>query len=397
MSDDKTPGGEYVPVFPSIRDALPREKGGPEARRGFRFQDHIAAGYTLVMIGDAQLLEVRCEAEDDITLIWRRGEDEIEPEFVQVKNDQLDQLWSIALLCQARGHSGDHGATAGTSIFERSLARDSYEEDCTFRIVTAVPVKRELRHLAGPRGHPRRQPGSRAFEGFAAKFPQPLKSVRSPKRNDWTYWVERVVWDVQHADTAVRDRNLHTLEHALSELGFYLAPDQREYIYELLLRRVFDAGADDDSRPESKRFVQEEVRSFLSERAARTQEAPTPGTESPLERKMREANLGRETILHAKQSRLRYLLERRTTRYYARPERDRFEDEIADQLHRVWADYQAGAYDDTPQQFYARCLHIVDQIRIQIRPDGSVPAIFAQGAMYDRVQRCLHRFDRTAS
>ena len=57
---------------PSIRDLPPLETGGTEARQGIGLQDHVAAGFCILMITAADLAEVWCERHDDITLVCRR-------------------------------------------------------------------------------------------------------------------------------------------------------------------------------------------------------------------------------------------------------------------------------------------------------------------------------------
>jgi hypothetical protein len=81
----------------SIHLLPPLETGGVEAREGFDFQDHVAAGFCIHMLKTVTLRQVWCENQDDITLIWQ-GQASEEAEFVQVKSNEPDQLWSIAML-----------------------------------------------------------------------------------------------------------------------------------------------------------------------------------------------------------------------------------------------------------------------------------------------------------
>ena len=60
-------------LLPSIRDLQPEEDGGRVARRGFGYQDHVAAGYCLDMLTDFSLLEIWCERHDDINRGCRVG------------------------------------------------------------------------------------------------------------------------------------------------------------------------------------------------------------------------------------------------------------------------------------------------------------------------------------
>jgi hypothetical protein len=166
-------------MSPSIRDLVPSEPGGEEARRGFLFQDRVAAGFFLEMIETESLTAVWCEADDDITLVWEIA-GVVEGEFVQVKGDEVDHFWSAARLCR-RGQNGK------LSILERSLVRDRYDEPSKFRIVTLIPVNDELSHLTFPLGHECRQPNSPEYARLAERIPPRIKELRSPNGNDWAY------------------------------------------------------------------------------------------------------------------------------------------------------------------------------------------------------------------
>ena len=98
---------------PSIRTLTPPDFGGVVARRGFAYQDHVAVRFCVKMLATPALKEVWCETYDDIVLILDMAGAEA-VEFVQVKGSLLDQLWTIAKLCECpRGK--------GTSILEKSL------------------------------------------------------------------------------------------------------------------------------------------------------------------------------------------------------------------------------------------------------------------------------------
>ena len=81
----------------SIHDLPPLEIGGVKARQGFQIQDHVAVGFCIQMLLKPNLLQVWCETQDDITLISENdGVEQVE--FVQVKSNELNQLWSISEL-----------------------------------------------------------------------------------------------------------------------------------------------------------------------------------------------------------------------------------------------------------------------------------------------------------
>jgi hypothetical protein len=413
--------------WPSVDELVPDEPGAEEARRGFAFQDHVAAGFYLDMAAGDELTTVWCESDDDVTLVWCRQaslsiplradhqeeasaepekpveqrrsltEASVEVEFVQVKGNEHDQLWSVSLLCEPKkGRNGR--ALAASSILEKSLLRDRYREASRFRIVTIRPVKNELELLELPFDHAMRQPASAGYQVLAEKLPARVKETLSRKGNSWTYWVARVRWDVRHSDQAVQDRNLHLLEQVLRRLQGYLAPDQRELIYWRLVRRAFDAAlARRLTEPHLKRLRRDELIALLRAVVADAQRAGED--DNGLESALRSAGLSVETIRHARESRLRYLEARRSTAYYPLGDReteDRLEAEVAARLHLLLARLESGEIDESPSAFYARCLAELDAIR-QASGPAAPPLALLQGMLYDRVHRRMHRFDRAAS
>lgn len=74
-------------------DTPASDAGGVAARRGFKYQDHVAAFFVLAMIDDPRLARVECETADDIFLFWKTGETEY-PEYVQVKTTEGDRKWT---------------------------------------------------------------------------------------------------------------------------------------------------------------------------------------------------------------------------------------------------------------------------------------------------------------
>ena len=124
---------------PPLRSLTPTDFGGGIARQGFAYQDHAAVQFCLMLLEAPSLKEVWCETYDDIVLIWDVDGKEI-AEFVQVKGELLDQLWTVAKLC-ARVKSPTHPNGEGTSIFEKSLNRDNCDETTQFRLVTARDVQ----------------------------------------------------------------------------------------------------------------------------------------------------------------------------------------------------------------------------------------------------------------
>jgi hypothetical protein len=131
--------GNTTATFPSVDEVKPAEEGGPEARKGFNYQDEIAVAFLIDMLETPSLLKVHCETHDDILLVHAQDGLEIRiAEFVQVKAGEPNKLWSVADLCQRKK------SKVNTSIFERSLGRDQHQEESRFRLVTLRPVVSEL-------------------------------------------------------------------------------------------------------------------------------------------------------------------------------------------------------------------------------------------------------------
>ena len=120
----------FKTVLPSVFDTHPHDMGGIFARQGFAYQDDVAAGFYLQMLTSSNLLEVSCETYDDILLVWKDANDNA-LEFVQVKAEHLNQLWTIAKLCE-RTKTPNNTDGDGSSILEKILSRDQYKEVSRF-------------------------------------------------------------------------------------------------------------------------------------------------------------------------------------------------------------------------------------------------------------------------
>ena len=122
--------------WPSIDDHQPNEEGGPTARSGLAYQDEIVVGIFLDMIGDPSIQKVHCETHDDI-IVKRLVVDLDTVEYIQVKSNEPNKLWSAADMC----------ANGKDSLCAKSLARDRHKEASRFRIVTLRDVTSEIRSL----------------------------------------------------------------------------------------------------------------------------------------------------------------------------------------------------------------------------------------------------------
>ena len=153
------------------------------------------------MLADEGLAEVWCESHDDLTLIWKPSGAAARVEFVQVKSNELDQLWTLPAICQRERvakvpKTGNAANGAGTSIVEKSFANDRCSEPACFRLVTTRPVKSELEFLTLAREDERRPRARAAIQAVCEDFESRLNQPRSPRGNAIDYWLLNTVWQV---------------------------------------------------------------------------------------------------------------------------------------------------------------------------------------------------------
>ncbi len=381
--------------MPSIHQLRPRESGGPPARRGFSYQDHVAVAFFLEMLNDPALAAVWCESHDDITLIRSAGEGET-VEFVQVKFDIHREGWTVSKICTCDGAllTGE-GEPRPASVLERSLAQERCDEPCSFRIVSSGPVKPKLKALEYPFGHPLRD-GHSAFEQLVANIVRLATRERtflSARGNTAESWVRRVQWDVRESEVAVKNANYRDLDQYVARCDALLAPDAREKLYLALLVRAKEAGdAPFDPDPEVKKQQRLALLDFVRQEIQHAQHPAQRGDPHPLARKLDEAGLPRDTIATAHELRRRYRESVLADDALLRLHRPIIESEVQGRLNELLSGWYAGAFTDTPLQFHHRCLYelrlLCDALPMQ------VPVSMLHGLMYDITARCQHRFTK---
>lgn len=391
------------PLF-SIHDLEPLETGGIIARRGFAYQDHVAAAFLLDMIAEQAdqrtLAAVWCEADDDITLIWQAiGGEQVE--FVQVKGTHLSQLWTAAKICERTHKSDAQNDAAGrsytpASLVDRSLAHDRCAEPCTFRIVTAWELHPDLAVLRLPLDHDHRKDGHEKIEGAVEQLATRAGrngTCKSPKGNDVRFWVRRLIWDVRESEHAVRDHNLTALDRFVSLIGGYLAHDQRRELYDTLLAIVKAAAEASPLTSKARKKLQRQTMiSYLTEAIQTAQHPSLAFGGQALQRKM--TGLSQSVIDTAWDLRARYRREVLAPRFLSVDDRDLLEAEVEAHLHALRVQLDADAIPDTPEQFHNRCSGALQSMLAQLPTTSRPPLSLVQGAMYDLTNRCLHRFTK---
>lgn len=378
----------------SIRDLLPLDQGGIEARNGFALQDHIAAGFCIDMLTNSTIKEIWCENQDDITIIWDTGQGEL-VEFVQVKGSGLNQLWTVAKLCEPQAKT--HGA--GLCILEKSLAQDRCTERVRFRLVTTRDVDNDLRILTLPIGAPGRSDskGSAKFKTLHTSLKSRVSQYKSSNGNDCVYWAQNVYWDVRHTEDAVKNENILKLNKTLQSRSTFLAIDQINELYIKLLKKVWDAAlARPDVAPHEKRIHERIFKAWLA-REVMAISAPSGGAAARVQQKMAAANLSHDTVLAALSQRQFYRSELLRPKYMKLDDLRLVEAEVLALMQRLKSQLDNGVLDDNGIAFHNHCLAELEGLRVNLPIERSPTSAFLQGCMYDITGRCLHRFRRISA
>lgn len=382
-------------VSQSIHHLPPLERGGSIARHGFDVQDHVAAGFLLSMIETPELLHVWCETHDDITLIWQGSSIE-EIEFIQVKSNELDQLWSVSKLCDRE--KKDKSPKAGTSIYERSLVNDRCVEPCRFRLVTCRPVHSDLSALTLPHSAPDRASKQADLDALSKEIERKTNGFLSGNGNGPSYWLNRLFWDVRHSIESVKTANLDRLRRLVEQRAGYLFSDQLDDLYDTILTMVRTAAtADWGVDPTQKKFVKQNVVDwFNKELARRLHSVPAMGGTS-LKGKMEKAGIIEPEIESSLETRRHYLSERLQPQYLSLSERNHVEGEVTATLHALRARLDAGEFPDSGVDFHAKCINALQELQGRLSTSRPVPLVFLIGCMYSIADRCTHRFRRASA
>lgn len=201
------------------------DAGGPAARQGFKYQDHVAVSFIFKMLRDSNYSQVECETADDIVAVFQCA-GQIVNEYIQVKTTESDGKWNLKEITAL------DGTKANSSLLHKSLKCDVRPGIARFRIVTKRDVakilegfkkeidKRVLPDITTARG-----------EALRKKF----KMFISPLKRDFLYWAENFVWQVYGDVEALEAINIKALSQLAEGLGNRPNFTQLKAIYEEFL------------------------------------------------------------------------------------------------------------------------------------------------------------------
>lgn len=340
------------------------------------------------MILSERLRAVWCETLDDVTLIWNGTTGE-EVEFVQVKAENLDQLWSEARLCHRTG------GKRGTSVLEKSLAQDRCSEPCRFRFVTRRPLNTNLRVLQAPLAAESRQANSAKLLELSRSLEGKLPGAQSQNGNGVGWWAERTAWEVGHSEEALQNKNLNLVSSVVDELGRYLASDQREQLYDLLLLKVkVAADADKSLDRNAGKLRRDEMLSWLTEQVRRIEHGGTEAGGRALADKLEQAGVSSETVETARELRRSYLSRRIQPNYLGTSSSRDWEDKVRTRLQMLRASLDSGTIAESGVAFHHRTLTMLERLRDEAQEATRPSEQFLLGCMYHITDVCQHRFTK---
>lgn len=358
----------------------PLEQGGPRARLGFLYQDHVAARFCIEMLTGNQISQVWCESEDDIVLIWSTGDGTL-VEFVQVKSNLLGQLWSQSLLCQ--GGPDD-------SVVGKSMAHDRCEEPCCFRIVTRTGIQSSLYPLTLDRQDPERSLANSNTKAIHTHICGVMKDFVSPNGRSASLWIAETLWEVCESESAIENANLVTLAAYVEGQGEPLFTDQLQELYRRVLMLVQEASVHLwQGTGSDKKIVSSQFRAWLMGALAQLKGNTPSKSGKNLKRKFNDAAIDQNAAEVADDLRIAYRSKILNTTYQQDESLKAAELEVAAVAQKLLSNLDAGLLSDDGPSFHARCLNELAKIQKKF---PAATESFLQGALYSATDRCRHRF-----
>ena len=244
-------------IQPLIDPSTASNAGGVAGRRGFRFQDHVAARFLLQLLVAPELLQVECETGDDIALRWDYGAGPT-AEYVQVKITDDESKWSITELCKRTPTR-----SVGTSVLEKSLACDAFPFQATFRIISQRDVRKDLLSLKMPREKRFQSPTADDLDALGLRLGKKLTGATSPQGTTVADWTRATLWEHVGDIQSVKQANINAILRLAENTGECVFISAAEEIYSQLVCIAVDAGdACRVTEPEKKTVSKDQLRTW---------------------------------------------------------------------------------------------------------------------------------------
>ncbi|MGV7031047.1 HamA C-terminal domain-containing protein [Methylobacterium symbioticum] len=229
--------------------------GGVAGRRGYRYQDHVAAAIFLDMLYSPDIHQIECETADDI--VARKKIDGISIiEYIQVKTTESDFKWSLSELKERTKIKG--AGKPGSSLIEKSLACDRFGDTAHFRFVSTRDVRAELQLFKVDRA--KRGPIAKEYDALVKRFENVYKSFKSKGKNNIEYWARNMLWQVEASEDSLRNKNINRILDLADRDGALTPHSHAQIVYARLLCAVGDAAdAIAATDPDAKAITRKEA------------------------------------------------------------------------------------------------------------------------------------------
>jgi hypothetical protein len=368
----------------SIRELQPLDISGRHARKGFVYQDHVAVGFCIEFLTNPDLQEIWLESHDDIMLVKAHGESTF-VEFVQVKAVDLPSRWSVPSIC-GNGNIND-------SIIKKLLDQDRCSEEVFFRIVSSFDVNDQISILKKNIGSFERNSEEEEEKLLAKLIIKKLgKEIKSPNGMTIDEFIKKCYWE-KKADQIndLESSNKIELEKGLKDFGEPIWSDQRDEIYQKMLKLCQDASCDNiNIFPDCYQIKRETFLYWLHE-TIKSLYTPSNNTQK-LENKLRSAmNLPIDYVENAKQLRWHYTRKRLNNDFIAPTEITTMESIIHGELYTLKVALDNDEVSE--ENFHKICIDKLNDIKLRpIFRNKDIPDFLFQGYMYDLTSKCIHRF-----
>jgi len=345
-------------ALPTIKEIPVPTKGGIPARQGFSFQDHVAARYVLQLVDNPTLLEVICEAHDDIVLIWRGQA----VTYVQAKNDKAP--WTMPRLVSSR-------------VFEKSLQLHCTREATRFCVVVSRASSSDLSILKQEPGNSHREAN---LQNIMDSFPANAKAIKSHAGSDYRYWLRNVVIEETRQRELAAENQLRLARIFESKLEM-ATTGVVEAVYKDLVKRVQEMAELDGALVKEKTFNKKAAFEFLDKQLKlRSAES---GTNKTMIRKMREGRI-EESFIKTAEIQLRDYLNAKRQGSYRHP-LEIGEKKILSELQSLRIAYDRSNDGGQPIDFYEKSIN-------RARKISGMDNHMADGVVHALTSRCQHRY-----
>jgi len=185
------------------------DSGGPAARQGFKYQDHVAVSFIFKMLRDSNYSQVECETADDIVAVFHNA-GQVVNEYIQVKTTESDNKWNVTEITAL------DGVKINSSLLHKSLKCDVRLGLARFRIVTKRDVAKVLEGF-------KKEIDKRILPDVTTargeKLRKKFKTFVSPQKRDFSYWAENCVCQVYGDVEALEAVNMKALFQIAEGLG----------------------------------------------------------------------------------------------------------------------------------------------------------------------------------